>query len=153
MRFRRQVGPAAVVGAALCAVAQGAAGAPADGNPKRVADKRIAVKDNFFSPRSVTIERGDVVKWVWRGDNKHNVTFTKVPAGASKRSSRSKRRGHWRRSFGKPGLYKYVCTLFSGMRGSITVKPPSESGSTSGAAPPSSPSSPQSVGRVAGEPR
>ena len=37
------------------------------------------------------------------------------------------------RSFHKEGQYKYVCTLFAGMRGSVTVKPPPEEGTGAGA--------------------
>ena len=93
----------------------------------------MVVKDNFFSPRSLTIEPGETVKWSWRGDNRHNVVFTKVPEGASKRSSKTRRQGGWMRSFHKEGQYKYVCTHFAGMRGSVTVKPPPDEGTGAGA--------------------
>ena len=52
------------------------------------------------------------------------VTFTKVPPGASGKNSGTKRAGRWSRRFYKPGLYRDTCTLFAGMRGTITVKPP-----------------------------
>jgi plastocyanin len=84
---------------------------------------KVRVMDNFFDPRSITVAQDEKVKFTWKGSNRHNVRFTKVPAGASKKGSKVKREGHWSRSFGKPGLYRYVCTLFSGMRGTITVKP------------------------------
>jgi plastocyanin len=89
-------------------------------------DKRTTVRvmDNFFDPRSKTIEPADKVTFVWKGTSKHNVRFKKVPAGASKKSSPTRRKGEWSRRFWKPGLYRYVCTLFDGMRGTITVKPP-----------------------------
>ena len=83
----------------------------------------VHVMDNFFDPRSDTIEPGARVTFVWKGTNKHNVRFTKVPAGANKKGSRTRRKGDWSRRFWKPGLYRYVCTLFDGMRGTITVKP------------------------------
>jgi plastocyanin len=87
----------------------------------RSADARIAVRDNFFEARSLSVKRGDTVLWQWKGDNRHNVSFTSVPRGASKKGSRTKRRGHWSRTFYRRGQYKYVCTLFSGMRGQVTV--------------------------------
>jgi plastocyanin len=83
--------------------------------------KRVTVKDNFFEPRSVDIHRGGRVTWVWRGENEHNLTFTKVPKGASKRGADARRRGHFTRVFRKRGVYKYVCTLHAGMRGSVEV--------------------------------
>jgi plastocyanin len=107
---------AAVLAAALaCAPALGA---------DRAADEKIAVKDNFFSSRSVTVEEGDIVRWTWRGDNRHNVTFKKVPAGASKHGAKTRSSGRWQRKFRVPGQYRYVCTLFTGMRGTITVETP-----------------------------
>jgi plastocyanin len=87
-------------------------------------DKKIAVRDNFFSARSVTIREGDIVRWSWRGDNRHNVTFKKVPDGASRRGAKTREKGHWQRRFGVAGQYRYVCTLFTGMRGTITVAGP-----------------------------
>ncbi len=85
---------------------------------------KVRVMDNFFDPRSVDVLQDEKVSFVWKGSNKHNVRFAKVPAGASRKGSKIKREGRWSRGFGKPGVYKFVCTLFSGMRGTITVKPP-----------------------------
>jgi plastocyanin len=86
--------------------------------------KTVRVMDNFFDARSTTIAAGGKVTFVWKGTNRHNVRFTKVPAGTSKKGAKSRRKGDWSRRFSKPGLYRYVCTLFDGMRGTITVKPP-----------------------------
>jgi plastocyanin len=118
--------PCAAVTGALALLVTGPV---ASGGPKepKDPDKRVLVKDNFFAPRSVKLETGEVVRWAWRGENRHNVTFTKVPAGASKRGAATRRDGRWQRSFRKPGQYKYVCTLFDGMKGTITVEPAAES--------------------------
>jgi plastocyanin len=88
-------------------------------------DKRVWVRvmDNFFDPRSVGVAQGSKVTFVWRGTNRHNVRFTKVPQGESRKGSKTVRHGRWSRTLSQPGLYRYVCTLFSGMRGTITVKP------------------------------
>lgn len=98
---------------------------PASGGGRkapRAADARVLVKDNFFTPRSLTVEEGDTVKWVWRGKNRHNVVFTKAPRGAGRRRAKARRSGRWLRTFRKPGQYRYVCTLFAGMRGSVRVE-------------------------------
>jgi plastocyanin len=87
------------------------------------AGTRVAVKDNFFAPRSVTVKSGDTVKWIWRGENAHNISFIRVPKGASKRGATSRRLGRWRRTFRKPGFYKFECTLHAGQEGTIYVKP------------------------------
>jgi plastocyanin len=84
---------------------------------------RVRVMDNFFDPRSVGVGPGTKVTFVWKGRNRHDVRFTKVPKGVSRKGSKIRRTGRWSRTFPKPGLYRYVCTLFSGMRGTITVKP------------------------------
>jgi plastocyanin len=77
--------------------------------------------DNFFEPRLINIHKGDRVVWVWKGDNSHNVTFTKVPANVSKRGADTRREGRWSRKFRKRGVYRYVCTIHSGQRGTIEV--------------------------------
>ena len=84
----------------------------------------VRVMDNFFDPRSVSVVPNTKVTFTWRGSNRHNVRFTKVPKGVSRKGSKTLRSGRWSRILTQPGLYRYVCTLFSGMRGTITVKPP-----------------------------
>ena len=116
---------AAVVGSALIAVPVIArSGDDADTTAAKEKLTKVRVMDNFFDPRSVDVLQDEKVSFVWKGSNKHNVRFAKVPAGASRKGSKIKREGRWSRGFGKPGVYKFVCTLFSGMRGTITVKPP-----------------------------
>jgi plastocyanin len=119
---------AGATGAFATVVIAGALLAHAAEGPRAAATKgklvKVRVMDNFFDPRSINVPRDDKVKFTWKGSNRHNVRFTKVPTGASRKGSKAKREGHWTRKFGKPGLYRYVCTLFSGMRGTITVKPP-----------------------------
>jgi plastocyanin len=83
---------------------------------------RVLVRDNYFEPRSVEVfERGHV-GWKWRGENRHSIRFTKVPAGASRKGAKSRTGGYWKRTFGRPGVYRYVCRLWSGMRGTVTVR-------------------------------
>ena len=110
--------------AALAVMLSGAlAAAPAlgDRNVSQSITKRVVVMDNFFEPRLINIHKGDRVVWVWKGDNSHNVTFTKVPRTASKKGADTRREGRWSRKFKKRGFYKYVCTIHSGQRGSIEV--------------------------------
>ena len=101
-------------------------GGPSAG-PKGEKRAWVRVMDNFFDPRSVGVSQGTKVTFNWKGSNRHNVRFTKVPAGASRKGSKTLRYGRWSRTLMQPGVYRYVCTLFSGMRGTITVKqPPTE---------------------------
>ena len=85
---------------------------------------RVFVQDNYFEPRSTEIlDEGEVV-WRWRGQNKHSIRFTKVPARAGRKGVGLRVKGKWKRQFHKPGVYRYVCTQWSGMRGSVTVRKP-----------------------------
>jgi plastocyanin len=89
------------------------------------ATKRVSVRDDLFVAKSVTIRSGDRVKWTWRDSNDHNVTFRKVPKGASKKPrAKTRSSGTFTRKFTKRGTYRYVCTIHegSGMTGSVKVK-------------------------------
>jgi plastocyanin len=99
---------------------------PGSGSGAKPEVKRawIRVMDNFFDPRAVNVVPDTKVTFNWRGNNRHNVRFTKVPKGASRKGSKIQRTGRWSRALTVPGQYRYVCTLFAGMRGTITVKPP-----------------------------
>ena len=89
------------------------------------ATKSVSVRDDFFSPRTASISRGDKVVWRWRGDNPHNVRFRQVPRGAKRpRGSTTKTSGRFARTFSRRGTYRYVCTIHadSGMRGRVAVQ-------------------------------
>jgi len=75
----------------------------------------VRVKDDFFSPARLRVERGDRVIWRWRGRSAHNVV------GAGWRS-RTMRRGSYARKFRRVGTYRYLCTLHPRMRGRIVVR-------------------------------
>lgn len=87
---------------------------------------KILVKDNYFEPRSVAVSADTHVGWKWRGENRHNIRFTKVPRGTSRKGAKTRTEGYWKRTFRKPGIYRYVCKHWAGMRGTITVRPAPE---------------------------
>jgi plastocyanin len=88
------------------------------------ATKRVSVRDDFFSPKRVSVRVGDRVRWSWRGKRPHDVRFRGAPRGASKRSSKIQTRGSFTRSFTKRGTYRYVCTIHvaAGMRGTVVAR-------------------------------
>ena len=94
------------------------------GSPQPPKRAWVRVMDNFFDPRAVNVVPNTKVTFTWRGNNRHNVRFTKVPKGVSRKGSKTQSTGRWSRLLTKPGQYRYVCTLFAGMRGTITVKAP-----------------------------
>jgi plastocyanin len=115
--------------AAAAAIALGIVyGTPVAGGDVTVAQdppekKRVLVQDNYFEPRSIEVVQGRHLGWKWRGENRHSIRFTKVPAGASRKGAKSRKQGYWGRKFVRPGLYRYVCRHWAGMRGAVTVRP------------------------------
>jgi plastocyanin len=72
------------------------------------ATKTVAVKDNFFSPKSISISKGTKVTWKWRGTAFHNVTVKKGP---QKFHSKTISSGSYSHTFKTAGTYTLVCTV------------------------------------------
>lgn len=99
-----------------------AASPPAAGSPDATtsATKRVRVGDLFFRGRSITVQSGDTVRWVWVGREPHNVTVTRGPR---KFRSRTKTDGAYRKRLTSRGTYRYICTLHpDDMRGRVVVE-------------------------------
>jgi plastocyanin len=91
----------------------------ADPDAASSATKRVTVGDFFFRSRSITVQRGDTVRWVWVGRAPHNVTVTRGPRQFS---SRTKRDGAYRKRLRRRGNYRYICTVHpDSMRGRVVV--------------------------------
>jgi plastocyanin len=87
--------------------------------PSLAAERGVAVKDDFFKPKSVTILKGTRVVWTWRGESRHNVV---VAQGPSEFRSKIKREGTYGHTFKKTGTWQIVCTVHSGMNMKVVVK-------------------------------
>lgn len=84
------------------------------------ATKRVRIGDLFFAPANITIDSGDVVRWRWVGEARHNVTVTRGPREFN---SRTKRSGRYSRTLDRRGTYRYICTVHpDDMRGKIVVE-------------------------------
>lgn len=97
---------------ALTAAVATAGLAAATAIPAFAATRTITLKDNFFSPKSVTVKKGTTVKWVWKGKAPHNVT---VISGPVKFHSPLKMSGSYSRKLTRTGTYRIVCTIHDGM--------------------------------------
>ena len=75
----------------------------------------VSVKDNFFSPKGVTIKKGGSVTWKWAGRTVHNVTFRST-------HSKTQTKGSFSVKFKNKGTFAYRCTIHPGMVGAIRVK-------------------------------
>jgi plastocyanin len=94
--------------AVLCAVALVAAAfvtIPALG-----ATRSVSLRDNYFAPRSLTVRRGTIVKFVWRGKNLHNIRTTSAPRGGRFQVA-PKTRGSYRKRFTRRGTYRLLCSI------------------------------------------
>ena len=76
------------------------------------ATTRVVIGDNFFvrdgGRPTVRVAAGDTVRWVWRGENIHNVSVLRGPV---KFHSGFKRRGSFRRTLTHPGTYIVYCSV------------------------------------------
>lgn len=74
----------------------------------------VTVGDNFFRPSEVTSVIGRGVKWVWQGENLHDLTFddplvlSPVPGGGT---PSAKREGSFTASFNRTGTFTYFCSI------------------------------------------
>jgi plastocyanin len=103
---------------AVCAISVAALASPiaaSGAGAKSVTLKRIA-----FSPRNLAVSRGTTVTFRFRdGTTVHNVTST----GARRfKTIADRSSGSVRRTFARPGVYRYACTLHPGMTGKLTVR-------------------------------
>lgn len=86
--------------------------------------RTIAITGDAF-PANLTIAAGDTVRWTNEDDDAHTVTsdpgwtFNAVMGGSTACKSSGSCSVQYR--FTTPGVYRYSCTLHSGMRGQITV--------------------------------
>ncbi len=89
------------------------------------ATKEVLVKDDFFDPKRVTIEKGDKVTWRWRGEDEHNVALKKPGRTAIARASELQVNGKFTHKFRKVGTWRYMCENHEDdMRGKVIVKSP-----------------------------
>ncbi len=80
-------------------------------------ESAVEVSDNRFGPDEQTVVAGATVTWTWAdGAALHNV----VGDGFQ---SETQAEGTFTQRFDTPGAFTYVCSLHSGMDGTITVVP------------------------------
>ncbi|KTD18775.1 Plastocyanin precursor [Legionella lansingensis] len=81
----------------------------------------VIVRDDYFSPKTLTIKAGEKVTWVNKGSDEHDVKSSDAGFNSGDIAPSSS----FSHTFAKPGRYKYICThhsmLWFGMRGEIIV--------------------------------
>ncbi len=75
----------------------------------------VSIKDDFFSPKTITVAAGGTVSWTNTGQNAHTVTGTGFDSGPIMSG------GHFSHKFASPGTYTYQCVFHSGMTATVKV--------------------------------
>ncbi len=78
----------------------------------------VHLRNDAFTPATITIHTGDTVRWINDDDDAHTVTAT----DGSFDSKGIDTNGSWDHTFAKAGTYKYFCELHPFMKGTIVVK-------------------------------
>ena len=79
--------------------------------------ERVRVRDNVFKPKRITIDVGDRVKWVNRGESSHTTT---AKDGSWDKEMAPGQPARVR--FSQAGTYRYFCRFHDDMRGKIIVR-------------------------------
>ncbi len=82
------------------------------------ATKTVAIKDSYFSVKTMTIKKGTKVTWHWAAYLRHNV---RVRTGPVKFHSATQYRGNYSHTFSRAGTYKLYCTLHPYMKMTVIV--------------------------------
>jgi plastocyanin len=106
-----------------CAAALGTAQASTPAGERTATAARtveVAVGDNFFKPKRLSVVKRTRVHWTWTGQSEHNVT---VVSGPVQFASKDQVSGEFARTLRKPGVYRLICTIH-GQHMRITVHKP-----------------------------
>jgi plastocyanin len=98
----------------LLVVTVAACGGDDSGGSSSAGPGQVEVKDNQFSPKKITIAPGDTVTWTFKGSSAHNVTFDDF-------NSKLMKSGTFEHTFDSAGSFSYLCTVHTGMTGTVEV--------------------------------
>jgi plastocyanin len=79
----------------------------------------VRVKDDYFSPKKLTVSRGAKVTWTWGGVKYHDVY---VKSGPVRFHSRVMVRGSFSHVFNKAGVYHLECQIHPTMKMTVIVR-------------------------------
>ena len=103
---------------AVAVAAAGVAALPSQGATSTPKPKQVSVKDDFFTPRPITIKKGTKVVWTWKGKRRHNVSEANGKWGSG-----TKRKGTFSHTFKSKGTFLVFCTIHApNMQMKIHVK-------------------------------
>lgn len=108
--------PALVI--ALFVIGVGAAAA-AENVASSAATLTVDIGDNTFTPAALTANVGDTITWTHKGQRPHDVTSDN---GAINSPRRMMNGATFSYTLTTPGVINYVCTIHTGMAGTINVQ-------------------------------
>lgn len=119
-RTRRRIAAVSVAALAATAIAATAVPAGAGGEDRARAARThtVLLKNIRYSPKTLTVRRGDTVVWRWRdGRIRHDVVSSRFRDSALKSSGTHSVR------FRRRGRYPYICTVHQpSMDGLVIVR-------------------------------
>jgi plastocyanin len=80
----------------------------------------VTISNFAFSPAILSVAAGTKVTWTNKDEDAHTVTS--ADAGATFKSAALGTDNKFSFTFGKPGTYKYFCSIHPHMVGTIVVK-------------------------------
>jgi plastocyanin len=98
---------------ALLALVLAVAAVPAFG-----ATRSVRLVDNAFAPKTLTVRKGDTVRFRWAGRQPHNVVSRR---GVRFRSP-VQRSGTFSRRLTRAGRYQLICEIHPGMAMTLRVR-------------------------------
>lgn len=90
--------------------------------PAGAAGHHVEMEGYTYSPRSLTIQRGDSVTWMNHDEAPHDAKTTSGPAAFQ--SPLLDKGESWTHTFNAAGTYSYYCTVHPDMKASIVVAAP-----------------------------
>ena len=86
------------------------------GGAQAASTHTVILHEIRFHPATLNVNRGDSVRWIWRDQTEHNVTFHSF-------HSRTQESGTYTVRFNRRGTFNYHCTIHfeEGMRGKVIV--------------------------------
>ena len=88
-----------------------------------VSGNTIIIKNFAFTPQTITVKTGSIVRWENKDSNPHRIIFIDkdgqdTPVDSSVLSSTQS----WSKKFDQPGTYPYYCKIHPEMTGTVIVE-------------------------------
>ena len=88
-----------------------------------VSDNTVLIQDFAFKPQTITVKKGDIVRWENSDSTPHRIVFTDSSGrDTNTESSVLTSSQSYSRKFPDAGTYLYYCKIHPDMKGSVIVE-------------------------------